>query len=58
MKSSDYISVRDAARKLGVSTQTIRNLILKDHAFKAKRIGRQFRISKKSFEKYVRDCSL
>ncbi|MEY8334902.1 helix-turn-helix domain-containing protein [Lachnospiraceae bacterium 47-T17] len=58
MKSSDYISVREAARKLGVSTQTIRNLILKHHAFKAKRIGRQFRISKKSFEKYVRECSL
>ena len=58
MKSTDYLSVRDAAKKLGVSMQTIRNLILKDHAFKAKRIGRQFRIVRKSFEKYVRECSL
>lgn len=58
MKSSDYISVKDAANKLGVSSQTIRNLILKNHAFQAKRIGRQFRINKKSFEQYIRRSSL
>lgn len=58
MKSSAYISVKDAASSLGASTQTIRNLILKNHAFETKRIGRQFRISRKSFERYVKNASL
>ena len=53
MMECRYISVRDAAQILGVSTSTIRNFLLKNQYFKGKRVGRQLRIEKDSFTDYV-----
>lgn len=53
MTECRYITVREAAQILGVSTSTIRNFLLKNHYFKGKRIGRQLRIERDSFTDYV-----
>lgn len=51
-----YITIQQAAKTLGVSEATIRNFLLKKHLFNGKRFGRQLRIEKESFQKFVK-CS-
>lgn len=46
---SEYITVKEAAQILGISEATVRNLLLKQKLFKARRIGKQLRINKESF---------
>lgn len=48
-----YITIQQAAKTLGVSEATIRNFLLKEHLFNGKRFGRQLRIEKESFQKFV-----
>ena len=45
--------VEEAAQILGVSEATVRNLLLKQKLFKARRIGKQLRINKDSFMGYL-----
>lgn len=53
-----YITIRQAAETLGVSEATIRNFLLKKHLFNGKRFGRQLRIEKESFQKFVRQSDI
>lgn len=53
-----YITIRQAAEILGVSDATIRNFLLKDHLFTGKRFGRQIRIEKDSFQKFVKQSEI
>ena len=53
-----YITIRQAAETLGVSEATIRNFLLKKHLFNGKRFGRQLRIEKESFQKFVRQSNI
>jgi len=55
---SEYLTVKDAAQMLGVSDATIRNLLLKQKLFKARRIGKQLRINKESFFTYLEKTEL
>ena len=50
---TEYITLKDAARILGVSQVTVKNFILRDKLFKAKKFGRQYRIDKESFAEYI-----
>lgn len=50
---SEYITVKEVAEILGVSETTVRNFILKQKLFKARRIGKQLRINKESFMEYL-----
>lgn len=53
-----YITIREAAAILGVSESTIRNFLLKDHLFEGKRFGRQLRIERESFQKFIKKAEL
>ena len=55
---SEYITVKEAAQILGVSEATVRNLLLKQKLFKARRIGKQLRINKESFLEYLEKTEL
>ena len=55
---SDFITIKEAAEILGVSEVTIRNFLLKNKFFKAKRFGRQIRIEKKSFYEYMENSEI
>ena len=55
---NEYITVKEAAQILGVSDATIRNLLLKQKLFKARRIGKQLRINKESFFAYLEKTEL
>lgn len=53
-----FISVKEAAKTLGVSQATIRNFILKEKLFKACRVGKQLRIDFDSFERYMESIEI
>ncbi len=54
----NYITIRQAAAILGVSDSTIRNFLTKYHYFDGKRFGRQLRIDKKSFDKFINQADI
>lgn len=56
--NQDYMTVQEAAEILGVSCMTVRNFLLKEHYFKGLRIGRQLRIDRISFQKYLDHAKL
>lgn len=55
---NEYMTVKEAAMILGVSETTVRNFVLKQKLFKARRIGKQLRINKESFMEYLEKTEL
>lgn len=47
------MTVKEVSEILGVSETTVRNFVLKQKLFKARRIGKQLRINRASFEEYL-----
>ncbi len=54
----NYITIRQAATILGVSDSTIRNFLMKYHYFDGKRFGRQLRIDKESFDRFINQANI
>ena len=55
---NEYITVKAVAEILGVSETTVRNFVLKQKLFKARRIGKQLRINRDSFMEYLEKTEL
>lgn len=56
-KTKKYITVQEAATMLNLSSNTIRRLLMKEE-FEGKRFGRQIRISRSSFDEYIKKCGI
>lgn len=54
----EYMTVKEVAEILGVSETTVRNFVLKQKLFKARRIGKQLRINRESFLEYLEKTEL
>lgn len=55
---NEYMTVKEIAEILGVSETTVRNFVLKQKLFKARRIGKQLRINRESFQEYLEKTEL
>ena len=54
----EYMTVKEVSEILGVSETTVRNFVLKQKLFKARRIGKQLRINRASFQEYLEKTEL
>ncbi len=52
--SKQYFTVEDIAEQLGVSVDTVRNWI-KQGKLEAYKVGRDYRISREQFEKFMEE---